>query len=170
MSVYNSLMVKLSHIALVKKYSKTYRLGLLQAHAFRILKQRTMRVLSPCDINTLDWAVLGMLNDVPKLTYKEVAKELAVTSPVVTTTCEKLLNKKLIHVSKDVDDARVKHIALTPAGKEFVEKQESIIRAGMKDVIAKASTRDLLGYIAVLQSIVSTEDLDGPEPYSWFEK
>ena len=161
-------MVKFSHLALVKKYSKTYRLGLLQAHAFRILKQRTLRVLEKYSINTLDWAVLGMLNDVEKLTYKEVTRELAVTSPVVTTLCEKLLDKKLIQITKDTADGRVKYIALTPLGKEFVETQESVIRGQMKDVISKASTRDLLGYIAVLQSIASTENSEEPEAYSWF--
>lgn len=162
-------MVSLSQLAQAKKYSKTYRLGLLQAHAFRILKQRTLDILKKYDINTLDWALLGTLDDVEKMTYKKAAETLAVSRPVVTLLCEKLLEKKLIETVNDLNDKRVKYITLSKSGSDFVAKQESTIRDAMKGAIDKTSTRDLLGYVTVLQAIVASEEKEGEKkPYSWF--
>ena len=161
-------MLRLSHIATAKKYAKTYRLGLLQAHAYRILKQRTTSVLEQYNLSTLDWALLGALHDDGEMTYKHAAHLLAVTSPVVTSLCERLLEKKLITIRKDESDARIKHISLTSHGSTFVSTKEADIRTAMKDVVAKASTRDLLGYVAVLQAIIDSEKGENVKPHTWF--
>ena len=135
----------------------TYRLGLLQAKAYRILKDETSIVLTPHDVSTVEWAFLGVLLDGKALRPKAAADELGVEAPFVTAMFAKLEKKGLVAQKADVTDSRAKTIFLTPKGIAFVEKIEPMVRAHMRALVSGSSTGDILGYISVLESIIENE-------------
>ena len=132
----------------------TYRAGLLQAKAYRILKQRTTELLAPAGISTIEWAFLGLLIDNDSLRARETAYELGVEPPFVTVMAAKLSKKGFVIITKDADDSRAKNISLSEVGRQFVTTTEIELRSGMRGVIAGANPGDLLGYLAILECIV----------------
>jgi DNA-binding MarR family transcriptional regulator len=141
-------------IASAARNRTTYAAGLLQAKAYRILKQRTTELLAPAGISTIEWAFLGLLIDNDSLRAQEAAYELGVEAPFVTVMAANLSKKGFVSIAKDADDSRAKNISLTATGKRFVAKTETELRAGMRGLVSGASPNDLLGYLAVLECIV----------------
>lgn len=132
----------------------TYRVGLLQAKAYRILKRRTTELLSHEGLSTIEWALLGLLHDEGSLGSSAIARMLLVEQPFVTVMTAKLIKLGFVERSRDPDDARAKRYALTRAGSAFVEKTEQQLRDGVRGLFSGASARDIAGYIAVLETIV----------------
>ena len=137
---------------------KTYRVGLLQAKAYRILKSRTTKILEPFDISTIEWAFLGLLYDKASLRTKVAARELGVEAPFITALVSSLKKRSFVVEAKDPDDKRAKSLQLSDEGKLFVENTEKVVREGMRPLIQGASTTDLIGYLAVLEKIVTNEN------------
>ena len=138
----------------------SYRVGLLQAKAYRILKQKTNLVLAPYGITATDWALLGLLSDKQTLRMSHVAEELGVEPPFVSEMVKQLQKKHLITLVKDTTDTRVKGMSLTPEGVLFVSTTEPVVRASMRPLIGSASMRDILGYLSVLEHIVNNDSKD----------
>ena len=140
----------------------TYRVGLLQAKAYRALKKRTGDVLSQYDISTVEWALLGLLFDHKDgMRSLALAHELGVEAPFITALFSKLEKQGYVEREKDQTDSRVKIICLTEEGRRFVEKTEASVRAHMKPLIAGAAVSDVLVYVSVLERITqNAEKLD----------
>ena len=101
----------------------TYRIGLLQSRAYRIMKQRTTQHLSVFDISPFDWALLGLLFDSKKgMRCRTIAEEIGVEAPFVTSRTRILKHKGLIDEKGDKVDHRAKILRLTEKGKNFVTK------------------------------------------------
>ena len=133
----------------------TYRLGLLQTKAYRILKNHTDEALSQYSLSSVDWAILGLLHDNREgLRSKEVADELGVEAPFVTTLCSKLEKIKFVTSHVNSIDSRAKNIQLTSKGHEFVSSTEEHIHNHMKKLLRGTKSDDLLSYIAVLEKII----------------
>ena len=79
---------------------KTYRVGLLQAKAYRILKSRTTKILEPFDISTIEWAFLGLLYDKASLRTKVAARELGVEAPFITALVSSLKKRSFVVEAK----------------------------------------------------------------------
>ena len=135
----------------------SYRIGLLQAKAYRILKQRTTLVLAPFGISTIEWALLGLLADTKGLRMKQLADELGVEAPFVTTMVQQLQKKLLVHLELNELDKRVKTLALTNEGKRFVTETEPQVRSAMRPIIQGAGVTDLLGYVSILELIIAND-------------
>ncbi len=147
----------------------TYQTGLLQAKAYRILKQNTNSILSSQhEITSTGWAFLGFLYDNPDgVRLSDCANELGVEGAFITPLAGSLKKKGLIAYETAPDDARVKRATLTPLGKKFVAETEKVVRDQMKKLVKDVSIRDLMGYLKVLQAIVKNnkglEALDNSE-------
>ena len=143
----------LKKLALANKHRTTYQVGLLQAKAYRALKQKTAEILEPYEITTFEWAFLGLLNDNTSLRQKEAAQELGVEPPFVTQMLRSLKTKDFIIEKKDEKDTRVKNIFLTPKGKQFVQDVEPIVRQQIHPLISGITTSEMLDYLMVLAKI-----------------
>lgn len=136
---------------------KTYRLGLIQAKAFRILKQRTGTALEPYGITATEWAFLGMLIDQPQgIRAGEAAEELGVEAPFVTRLVKSLEGRALIETKSSSLDSRAKVLCLTPTGTAFVHEVEPVVRAALRTLARDIARKDLLGYMRTLEGIVRT--------------
>ncbi len=132
----------------------TYRIGLLQAKAYRALKQYTTKALAHLDISTVEWAFLGLLFDEPNgLRASEAALELGVEAPFITVLHKKLGKKKLVEAKQDEHDTRAKVLFLSKEGRRFVEETEIYLRGKMRPLVRGTSMKDILAYISVLQTI-----------------
>ena len=149
-------MIRMLHkLNLAKQNRTTYRVGLLQAKAYRILKSRTTQLLKPLGISTTEWAFLGLLHDHGSLRTKAAALELGVEAPFVTSLVLSLKKRGLVSDAKESKDIRAKSLELTEEGVSFVETTEKVIREGMRPSIRGAHMNDLLGYLSVLETIVN---------------
>ena len=142
----------------------TYKAGLLQAKAYRILKHRTNELLRPYDLSSLDWAVLGLLFDHEKgFKLSELAKLLGIEAPFASIMIDVLEKKKLVKRIVHPDDRRAKIIILTSQGKKIVPIIEKDLREHTKDLIHGASLSSLQGYLKVLNTIIRNAEEAGGE-------
>lgn len=155
-TTYNTttMMAFISSIKALAKHRTTYRAGLLQAKAYRILKRRTAALLEPEDLNTIEWALLGLLLESPSTSSGELAAQLLVEQPFVTVMTTKLVKRGLIAATKNPNDARSKLYSLTNKGAGLVHKTEEKLRTGMRTLLEGAGPRDIAGYLIVLEAIV----------------
>ncbi len=141
-------------ISAAARNTTTYRIGLLQAKAYRVLKQHTAKALEPLDISTIEWAFLGLLTETPAgIRAAVAAEELGVEAPFVSALLKKLEKKQLIDAAEDTTDSRAKLLRLTKKGEAFVASTEQHLRAAMRPLVAGVSLSDLLAYISVLEAI-----------------
>ncbi|MES2225636.1 MAG: MarR family transcriptional regulator [Patescibacteria group bacterium] len=136
----------------------TYRVGLLQARAFRVLKARTDEVLAPMGITSAHWALLGLLFEKDSMRMTEVALELGVEAPFVTTLISSLSKLKLVDTEPDPADSRAKRVFLTETGKAFVPKTEAHVRTAMRGLVAGTTVGDLASYLGVLEAIIANSE------------
>ncbi len=137
----------------VRDNRTSYSVGLLQAKAYRALKQTTGMILDEHGISTVEWAFLGLLYE-RSMSPTVAAHELGVEAPFVTSLVGKLKEKGFMLEERDEKDARRKSLRLSEAGRKFVADTEVVLRSRMRPLVKGASTRDLLGYLTVLESII----------------
>ncbi|MBA3788876.1 winged helix-turn-helix transcriptional regulator [Patescibacteria group bacterium] len=142
-------------VSAVLRNRNTYHLGLVQAKAYRMLKQQTTEALIHLDISTIEWAFLGLLYERPKAVRASVvAEDLGVEAPFVTLIIKKLKKRSLIELKEDAHDSRVKLLCLTSKGKQFVQSTEIHVREVMRPLVQGIDLSDLATYIAVLEQII----------------
>ena len=145
----------LQKLAAAASNTTTYRVGLLQAKAYRSLKLQTTEALAHLDISTTDWAFLGLLFDHKDgMRAVDVADELGVEAPFVSVLLKKFEAKKLLSIETSPDDSRSKVVSLTKEGRAFVPHTEKQLRAHMRPLVSGASLKDILAYISVLETII----------------
>ena len=133
----------------------TYRVGLLQAKAYRILKQNTHDVLKEFNISTIEWAFLGLLHDSPLgMRSSSLADELGVEAPFITQMMKSLKVTKFLDQHEDPNDSRARIIKLTKPGREFVDRTEIHLRNSMRPLVKGVSPQDLVSYLSVMESII----------------
>ena len=148
-------MINILHKLSIAAHNRTtYRVGLLQAKAYRLLKQRTALILKKSKLSTIEWAFLGLIADKKSLRAREAALELGVKPPFITEITTTLIKRGLITVTQDADDGRVRPISLTPSGAAFVEKTEAHVRSEIRPLLSGIALKDLLGYLTVLEKLI----------------
>lgn len=139
----------------------TYRIGLLQAKAYRLLNVYTARLLEPHGIRPLDWALLGAVLDKPAgVSPAELAEELGVKAPHVSVMLRGLKKRGLLYDCVDEADRRQKFVSLTADGLKFIPKVEKELRSKMRVLVKDASVKDVFAYVQVLESIVKNGEVD----------
>jgi MarR family transcriptional regulator for hemolysin len=138
----------------------TYKTGLLQAKAYRALKQRTAELLKPFDLSTMEWVVLGSLSEMHDgLTHTQIAELVGVETPFATNLVTALEEKKLVKRKLNPKDKRYKIVMLVPSARSTVATIEKQLRAEMKPLLKGYSLTDIVGYMNVLKTIISNNDL-----------
>jgi DNA-binding MarR family transcriptional regulator len=136
----------------------TYKIGLLQTKAYRILNQETARILKPYHITPIDWALLGLLYENPDgLRLSHIAEELGVEAPFITEQSQDLIKLKLITIEPTLEDKRVKMMRLTDqANQQIPEIEKALIRA-MLPILEGSTITDLKAYKKTLSNIVKNK-------------
>jgi len=133
----------------------TYSTGLLQVKAFKILKEVTTDALKKYDINSLDWAFLGLLYSNPAgFKLADVAEMLGIEASFMTLVIDGLEKRQLVKRTVDIDDKRYKVVKLTETGKELVPKVETYLRGETRYLRHGLGVKKLFIYSLVLKKIV----------------
>ena len=151
----NSLLTTLTKAAGLK----TYKIGLLQTKAYRILNQETAKALKPFGITPIDWALLGLLYEASQegLRLSQLAIELGVEAPYITEQSESLIKQKWITVTPTPSDKRVKLMALTDHARKKIPNIEKKLIGAMVPLLKGSGISELKGYRQILANIVNNK-------------
>ena len=140
----------------------TYRIGLLQSKAYRVMKQRTTQHLSVFDLSPFDWALLGLLYDSRKgMRVGTIASEIGVEAPFVTSRTRILKQKGIIEEKSDKIDQRAKILRLSEKGKNFVQKVERDLCLSMKYLVEGGTPKDFATHLRVMNLIIANDKKKG---------
>lgn len=134
----------------------TYQAGIVQANAYRILKQAVNNYLQPYSLSMMEWFALGTIRDTGRdgIRPTELAKTLQTTMPYTTTLLHTLEAKEWIERTESPADNRVKLVRLADGADSSCKKIEADLRAKMRDHIYSRITRDdFATYIRTLYSL-----------------
>lgn len=133
----------------------TYTTGLIQAKAYRVLKQRTNDILKPYRLNSLEWALLGLLYDNQDgFKSNELAELLGVEPPFVTVMLDTLESKKLVKRSIYKEDKRIKIITTSSRARTLIPVVEKQLKADIKVLLNGSTLPEIYGYVRVLKNIL----------------
>lgn len=140
----------------ILKYRKSYKAGLLQAKAFRILKHRTNLALSPFKVNATDWGVLGMLIEAKEgVQLRAIAEEVGVKQPYITKSIANLTALGYVETQLNKHDTRARDAYITEKGRDFAKMAEKVVVGQLKVTFAGVSMRSLYGYVKTLDTVVT---------------
>lgn len=143
----------ISDLSTLATQRHTYEIGLLQAQAYRILKQTTATVLKPEGLTTIEWAVIGIIvKKKSSVRASELADALGVRAPLVSRIIQKIAKSGWITV-KTGTDKRERLVSITPQGSSQVARIEKSVRAQLKPLLHKAKLRDVVGYLRIIELI-----------------
>ena len=134
----------------------TYKIGILQDRAYRILKTHTNDFLRTKGINSVQWAMIGLLSDLKDgLRPNQIAHELGVEPPFITSIGKDLEAYKYLETKQDMADSRSKIICISEKGKKFVKETEKELREHMSPLLKDVSVNDTLSYLTFLYTIIN---------------
>lgn len=146
-------------ITTLRSGATTYRAGLLQDKVYRVLKNHTREQLKEFKITTVDWALLGLLNDNRAgVGLQHIARIIGVAAPFITKRVDWLAAQGLVAVAPNTGDRRTKSLVLTPIGLIFIPKVEKVLRHSVKELLVGIPRRHLVNYLDVLTRIVENAE------------
>ena len=132
---------------------KSYSVGILQDQVYRILKNQTNLILESYELNSFDWAILGMLYESSEGENAiDLAKEKGVSQAFISKVVKKLYKNKYIIIKKE-KDTRYKKIHLSELGKDKVTEIEPILKQKMRLLLTGIEVHEMYGYITTLKKI-----------------
>lgn len=134
---------------------QTYAVGLLQAKAYRRLKNYMSKQLLEFDLTMPQWAFLGLVFESKSLRLSYIAEMMEVEAPFATAMADQMYNKGFINRIEDKVDRRAKLISLTETGKRLVPNVEKGIKNAMRKIYKNTSPEELGVYIKVLNAIAT---------------
>ena len=134
----------------------SYRSGLLQVMAYRILRTKLTETLEKYSLIVTEWAMLGILYESKSngVHLADIAGTLHVEPPLITTMVAQLEKKELVDRRDDVRDRRAKFIYITQKGRELVPEVEKIMQETLSVLLRGISVEELKIYKKVLEAIV----------------
>lgn len=133
-----------------------HQAALLQAKAHRKLRQEVSLLLSPFNLNLLEWALLGIVAADTTVRITSAASELGVEIPMITSLLNSLEEKKMIERSVDQQDKRKRTLTLTKLGIETLACSQSHLKTELQHYFSSVSAQDLQGYFKVLNAIITS--------------
>lgn len=134
----------------------TYISGTTQTKAYRMLREHVYSVLSKYELTPTYWSMLGLIQDAPNgVRQVEVARDLHVKAPLVTTMTRQLEDRGIIQSVQNQFDARAKLLAITPSGKKLIKTVETELHKRLILLLSGLTEKDLITYHKVLTTIIA---------------
>ena len=148
MSLIKRLIIK--HLTLT-----TYQIGVLVARTHRVLKAHTDAVLVPYDLTSVDWAIIGLLQDDKHhgMKLSVLSEELGVEAPFITVRIKRLQDRHLVTVTAGTADKRERLATITATGSELVTTIEPILRRESRLWLKGVGPMDVKGFITVMKTV-----------------
>ena len=91
-----------------------------------------------------------------KLTFKELEKCLSLAQSTTAGLIFRLEQKKLVSVSGDTDDKRIKYVEITPVGEKFCKEAKREIDDTEKKLLENLSAAERENLLSLLEEINCT--------------
>lgn len=141
----------------------TYKAGIAQASAYRLLKKFTEECISEHDLTMMQWYIIGTLNESdPEVgpSVGDLAALLDTGLPYVTNTVNVLEIRGIVERRCCKDDSRIKRLYLCQEYAPIVQQIEEEMRKRMRATLYKdISPKELLTYIKVLYKLNALLDI-----------
>lgn len=132
----------------------TYRVGLLQARAYRSIKNFLTRRLNAHNLTVPEWSLLGFLHERDEgIRLSDISATLAVEASFSTQLVNALAAKNLLVRRADQADNRAKRVSLTAEGKSLVPQLEAKLREDLDQFMKGLPAEELAIYNRVLELI-----------------
>ena len=134
----------------------TYQAGVLQARAYRNLREFMASELKQYGYTMMEWSLVGLVYDYTAeggARVSQLAKLLDVETSLVTNMLNVLEGKGLIERIVDEKDKRARRVISTHKSEADVKKIEKVLRKDMKTWMGVVTPRQLLGYVKTLQKL-----------------
>jgi len=121
--------------------------------ASRAIGRRFDEAFRPLGLNNWQFSLLMTLNVPTPLTMSSLAERLAMDRTTTTGNLKPLERRGLVEVRRDEQDARVRRIVLTEAGRAVLAEAVDRWRAANDAVIASLSGTDVAAFRSALRTV-----------------
>ena len=129
----------------------------LLSHAVRRLHRGTNEALSPLGLSRTQARVVRLLADGP-LRMAVIAERLAVVPRTVTDLVDGVEAAGLVTRRRDPEDRRATFVALTPEGRQLLDRLESARRESAGQLLGRLDRADLDVLLRVLRELTALPD------------
>lgn len=134
----------------------TYKSGLLQTKAYRILRGCVNEILEKYSLSTPEWGLMGQVTEKKDgVRLSEVAGALDVEAPMITVLADQLEKKGLIDRHNHPQDRRAKLLFLTKKGSGTVVEVEALLQKKLRELLQGLTQEDMVIYSKVLETIIA---------------
>ena len=121
--------------------------------ASRAIGRRFDQAFRPLGLNNGQFSLLMTLNRPTPLTMIGLAEHLAMDRTTTTANLKPLERRGLVEVRRDEQDARIRRIVLTEAGRAVLAEAVDRWRAANDSVVASLGGTDLAAFRSALRTI-----------------
>lgn len=132
--------------------------GMLIRQINNALEKRVNNQLKEKDLTFSQMSALIEILNSPakKLTFKELEKRLSLAQSTTAGLISRLEQKKLVTVSGDSDDKRIKFVKITSLGEKFCKEARQEMEHTEKMLLGNLSTAERESLLAMLEEVNRT--------------
>lgn len=132
--------------------------GMLIRQINNALEKRVNNQLKEKDLTFSQMSALIEILNAPakKLTFKELEKRLSLAQSTTAGLISRLEQKKLVSVSGDSDDKRIKYVEITSLGEKFCREARREMEHTEKMLLGNLSTAERESLLAMLEEVNRT--------------
>lgn len=122
------------------------------------LEKRVNNQLKEKDITLSQMSALIEILNAPakKLTFKELEKCLSLAQSTTAGLIFRLERKKLVFVSGDADDKRIKYVEITSLGEKFCDEARQEMERTEKKLLESLSAMEKENLLSMLEEVCRT--------------
>lgn len=132
--------------------------GMLIRQINNALEKRVNRQLKEKDLTLSQMQALIEILNTPakKLTFKELEKRLSLAQSTTAGLIFRLEQKKLVSVSGDTDDKRIKYVEMTSMGEKFCNEAKQEMDYTEKKLLENLSPQERENLLSMLEEVNRT--------------
>lgn len=137
---------------------ETNNCGMLIRQINNALEKRVNNQLKEKDLTISQMSALIEILNAPakKLTFKELEKCLSLAQSTTAGLISRLEQKKLVIVSGDSDDRRIKYVEITSLGEKFCQEARQEMERTEKVLLENLSTAEKKSLLSMLEELNRT--------------
>lgn len=130
-------------------------LGILMRQINNTFEKKANNQLKEKDLTFSQMAALIEILNTPakKTTFKELEKRLSLAQSTTVGLISRLEQKKLVHVSGDRDDKRIKYVEITSLGENFCNEARQEMEDAEQKLLESLSAKEAETLLSLLEKV-----------------
>lgn len=140
----------------------SYHACILQAQAYRALREFMVIQLQRHGMTMMEWALLGVVYDAGDsgITHTKIAELIDVGLPMVTHMVDRVVAEGLVERRPSAEDRRKKLVFVTEKGSHVIDQTEKDIRLALREWMSDIPREDIEVYVKVMAVLAKLPLLD----------